>query len=146
VLDDATAVQVVDVRQVNERVALDLAVFVDDLAIWLPGPGRPSPAWSELPPNERAVLRLPTTAAVWLHDVTPGRWLAVVGQGVRATRPAGSDMLLLDQRQHGAIEIKAGDDDVDVRTERCEGGADCEVTIGAGARHDRATFAAHLAH
>jgi hypothetical protein len=125
---DGAIVEVVDVRQVDERLVLDLLVLVDDLAIWLPGPGRPSARWADAPAG-RALLRLPTTAAAWLRDPTPRSWLAIVGQTPRTDVPPELGAVFLDQRSLGAVEVRLAAGDLTVLTERCEGSAGCEVMI-----------------
>jgi hypothetical protein len=136
-LDDGVTIDVVDVRVVEQRVVLDLAVRADGLVVWLPGPGRPSPGWSTMLGPERTVLRLPSTATAWLRDGPPQAWLLLVGQSPRVTAADLGDRLLLDQRQHGAIELVVTDGVLDVRVARCDSGSGCQVVIPETADADR---------
>lgn len=126
-LGDNVTVQVIDVRLVDERVALDLLVLVEDVAIWLPGPGPPSQRWADVERNDRSILRLPMTAAAWLRDPATKAWIAVIGQEPRTSAATLLATLYLDHRQRGAAEIRIADGLVSLRTERCVDVSDCEV-------------------
>jgi hypothetical protein len=136
-VDDDVAIDVIDVRVVDQRVVLDLAVRVDGLVVWLPGPGRPSPGWTPAISQERTVLRLPSTATAWLRDGPPQPWLMLVGQSPRLTAADLGDRMLLDQREFGAVEFVLTDGELDVRAERCDSGSGCRVAIPATVSDDR---------
>jgi competence protein ComEC len=118
VLGEDVTIEVVDVRTVDDRVVLDLAVLAGDVAVWLPGPGRPSERWSVIEDSNRTVLRLPTTAAAWLREPMSRPWHLVVGQQMRGSLALTPDLPYVEQRQARAVEIAVAVDDLTVRTER----------------------------
>jgi competence protein ComEC len=137
VLDDRVTIEVIDVRVVDERTVLDLVIRADGLVVWLPGPGPRSPNWSTAISQERAVLRLPSTATAWVREGLPQRWLLFVAQGARLAAADLGGHLLLDQRRYGAVEFVLTDGVLDVHTERCDSGSACQVTVPEAASDAR---------
>jgi competence protein ComEC len=126
-LDDGTTIEVVDVRSVDDRTVLDLAVRAAGLTVWLPGPGRPDTNWASLIGQDRAVLRLPSTATSWLREGPPQPWSLLVGQGARVQAADLAGRQIVDQRRSGAVELVLTDGMLDVRSERCDSGDGCPI-------------------
>ncbi len=124
-------VLVVDVRLAGDRPALDLAVLVGDLAIFLPGPGQPSPHWPSVAPDASTVARLPSSAVAWARSLPARHWLLLVGGPATARARGEPGLPFLTHRDHGLVDLEILDRAILARTERCEAGRNCVLEIPA---------------
>lgn len=122
--------EVVDVRSHEGQAVLDLELSMGDHAVWVPGPGAPSPRWREAAEaGRRVALRLPSPASAWWRLAPEAEWLAVVADAPASGR--GEEARVgprLDHRTYGAIEVALGAEEIGLRTERCPEGKGCLVT------------------
>jgi hypothetical protein len=128
---DGVTIDVVDIRQVREQSALDLALRVDDLAVLLPGPGAPSPRWGEVAEDAITVGRLPAASVAWARALSPRRWLLLVGEPSLERVTGNSGVPFLARRDHGMIALTVAGGTLAVRAERCAGGHDCLIELPA---------------
>ena len=129
-LGPAARLEVVDVRDYGDQPVVDLKIVAGDLAVWLPGPGPPSPAWSDVATATRqVVLSLPSRPSAWLRTAPAAPWLAVVAQAPVTLPPSWGGPTLLDHQTFGSIELVVAEEGPSLRLERCSGGGSCLVRV-----------------
>lgn len=127
--DGGVRIDVLDVRAVGGRPALDLVVAVEGVTVLLPGSGPPSGRWSTVVGAGPVVAALPPAALTFARLLPAQAWLVAIGDGAVDRLRGEAAVPLLDRREHGQVEIAVSAGTVSIRTERCAAGRECDVVL-----------------